>query len=73
MFLCVYICLFAFACSSSLRVAIRSRFVSELRGNRRSSIGVQVVRFFEFYEAEDPEHLFGEGKCPLGHYVPFIL
>jgi hypothetical protein len=28
----IYICLFACACSSSLRVAIRSRFVSELRG-----------------------------------------
>jgi hypothetical protein len=32
MFLCLYICLFACACSSSLRVAIRSRFVSKLRG-----------------------------------------
>jgi hypothetical protein len=28
-----------------------------------------VVRFFEFYKVEDPEHLFGEGKCPLTHYV----
>jgi hypothetical protein len=32
MFLCICIWLFACACSSSLRVAIRSRFVSELRG-----------------------------------------
>jgi hypothetical protein len=32
MFLCVYICLFACACSSSLRVEIRPQFVSELRG-----------------------------------------
>jgi len=32
MFLCICICLFACACSSSRRVAIRSRFVSELRG-----------------------------------------
>jgi hypothetical protein len=31
------------------------------------------VTFFEFYEIEDPEHLFGEGKCPLTHYVPFTL
>jgi hypothetical protein len=23
----------------------------------------------KFYEAEDPEHLFGKGKCPLTHYV----
>jgi hypothetical protein len=28
----IYVCVFACACSSSLRVAIRSRFVSELRG-----------------------------------------
>jgi hypothetical protein len=39
--------------------------------NRRSRFGDQVVRFFEFYRVEDPEHLFGEGKCPLTHYVPF--
>jgi hypothetical protein len=32
MFLCICICLFACACLSSLRVAIRSQFVSELRG-----------------------------------------
>jgi hypothetical protein len=32
MFLCLYICLFTCACSSLLRVAIRSRLVSELRG-----------------------------------------
>jgi hypothetical protein len=32
MFLCIYMCLFACACSSSLRVAIRSWFVSALRG-----------------------------------------
>jgi hypothetical protein len=37
--------------------------------NRKSSFGDQVVRFFEFYRVEDPEHLFGEGKCPLTHYV----
>nr|ACG40816.1 hypothetical protein [Zea mays] len=29
--------------------------------NRRSSFGDQVIELFEFYEAEDPEHLFGEG------------
>jgi hypothetical protein len=34
-----------------------------------SSVGDQVIWFFEFYEIEDPEHLFGEGKCPLTHYV----
>ena len=29
------------------------------------------IKLFESYEIEDPEHLFGEGKCPLTHYVPF--
>jgi hypothetical protein len=32
MILCIYIFLFDYACSSSLRIAIRSQFVSELRG-----------------------------------------
>ena len=35
--------------------------------------GDQVIELFEFYEIEDPEHLFGEGKCPLIYYVPFTL
>ena len=35
--------------------------------------GDQVIELFEFYEIEDPEHMFGEGKCPLTHYVPFTL
>jgi hypothetical protein len=65
----IYICLVVCSYLYSLRVANRSRFVSELRGNRWSSVGVQVVRFFEFYKVEDPEHLFGEDKCPLTHYV----
>jgi hypothetical protein len=30
-----------------------------------------MIQFFGFYEIEDPEHLFGEGKCPLTHYVLF--
>jgi hypothetical protein len=29
------------------------------------------ITLFEFYRVEDPEHLFGEGKYPLTHYVPF--
>nr|ACN31953.1 unknown [Zea mays] len=41
--------------------------------NRRSSVGDQVIKLSEFYEAEDPEHLFGESKCPLTHYVPFTF
>ena len=31
------------------------------------------IKLFEFYKVEDPEHLFGEGKCPLTHYFPFTL
>jgi hypothetical protein len=27
------------------------------------------IKLFEFYEIEDPEHLFGEGKCSLTHYI----
>ncbi|XP_035814841.1 uncharacterized protein [Zea mays] len=29
--------------------------------NRRSGFNDQVIKLFEFYEAEDPEHLIGEG------------
>jgi hypothetical protein len=32
-----------------------------------------VIELFEFYEIEDPEHLFGEGKCPLTHLCPIHL
>jgi hypothetical protein len=32
-----------------------------------------MTQLFEFYKAEDPEHLFSEGKCPLTHYVPFTF
>jgi hypothetical protein len=32
-----------------------------------------MTQLFEFYKAEDPVHLFGEGKCPLIYYVPFTL
>jgi hypothetical protein len=41
--------------------------------NRQSSFGDQEIELFEFYKAEDPEHLIGEGKCPLTHYVSFTL
>ncbi|XP_035816846.1 uncharacterized protein [Zea mays] len=50
-------------------IAIRFRALRD----RRSRVGDQVIWFFEFYEAEDPEHLFGEDKCSLTHYVPFTL
>jgi hypothetical protein len=29
-----------------------------------------VIKSFEFYEVEDPEHMFGEGKCPLTYLCP---
>jgi hypothetical protein len=32
-----------------------------------------MIKFSEFYEVEDPEYLFGEGMCPLSHYVPITL
>ena len=41
MFLCIYICLFAYACSSSLHVAIRSRFISELRGIDNQALAIK--------------------------------
>ena len=34
-------------------------------------LGDQVIELFEFHKVEDPEHMFGEGKCPLTHYVHF--
>jgi hypothetical protein len=41
--------------------------------NQRSSVDDQVIHFFVFYEIEYPKHLFGEGKCPLTHYVLHTL
>jgi hypothetical protein len=38
-----------------------------------SSFDDQEIELFEFYKAEDPKYLFGEGKCPLAYYVPFTL
>jgi hypothetical protein len=61
-------------------VSVRLRFALRLDRDSFQSFeestikhGDQVIELFEFYEAEDPEHLFGEGKCPLTHYVPFTL
>jgi hypothetical protein len=58
----IYVCLL---------VPVRLRFTIRFRAsrNRQSSVGDQVIWFFEFYKVEDPEHLFGEGKCHLTHYV----
>jgi hypothetical protein len=61
-------------------VPVRLRFALQLDRDlflsfEESTIkhGDQVIKLFEFYEIEDPEHLFGEGKCPLTYYVPFTL
>jgi hypothetical protein len=58
-------------------VPIRLRFVLRLdRGSflsfEESTIkrGDQVIELFDFYEIKDPEHLFGEGKCPLTYLCP---
>jgi hypothetical protein len=68
MYMFVCLCLFVFA-SRREQTAIHFR----ASRNRQSSFDDQVIEFFEFYKVEDPEHLFGEGKCPLTHYVPFTL
>jgi NADH:ubiquinone oxidoreductase subunit H len=69
MFLCIYmvvcLCLIVFAVRREW-TAIHFR----ASRNRRSSFGGQMIQFFEFYEIEDPEHLFGEGKCPLTYLYP---
>jgi hypothetical protein len=42
----------------------------------KSSFGDHVIKFFEFYEVEDPkQQLVGEVKCPLTHLCPthFII
>jgi hypothetical protein len=69
MFLCmyIYVCLIVPLC---LRFALRLD-CDPFRAsrNRRLSSGDQEIKLSEFYEAEDSEHLFGEGKCPLTHYV----
>jgi hypothetical protein len=66
----IYVCLLVPLC---LRFALRLERRFRALVNRRSSVGDQMIRLFEFYEIEDPEHLFGEGKCPLTHYVLFTL
>jgi hypothetical protein len=69
MFLCIYMWLFiCIHCASRIDCDPCPSF--EESKIRRCD---QVIKFFEFYKLEDPEHLFGEGKCPLTYYVPFTL
>jgi hypothetical protein len=70
MFLCKY--MFACACLYSLHVANRLRSLLSFEESK-IKLGDQMTQFFEFHEIEHPKHLFGEGKCPLTHYVPFTL
>ena len=65
----IYVCLLVPLC---LRFALRLERRFQASVNRWSSFDDQVIRLFEFYKVEDPKHLFGEGKCPLTHYVLFI-
>jgi hypothetical protein len=37
--------------------------------NRRSSLNDQVIKLFEFYEIEDPEHPFGEDKLLVSCFL----
>jgi hypothetical protein len=67
----IYVCLIV---PVRLRVALqldRGSFLSFEESMIKH--GDQVIELFEFYEIEDPEHLFGEGKCPLTYYVQFTL
>jgi hypothetical protein len=71
MFLCIYLCLLVCVCLYSLCVANRLRSVFELQGIEDQASTTKRSKLSEFYEIEDPEHLFGGGKCPLTHYVIF--
>jgi hypothetical protein len=67
-YICVCICLL---------VPFRLRFTLRLYCGlfpsfEESTIKLQRPRnrFFEFYKVEDPDHLFGEGKCQLTYLCP---
>jgi hypothetical protein len=63
----IYVCSFVPVC-----IRCTSRIDCDLFPSfegSKSSFGDQVIWLFKFYKVEDPEHLFGEGKCHLTHYV----
>jgi hypothetical protein len=66
MFVCLCLSVFASRCDYN---AAHSRAL----GHQKERVGDQMIKFFEFYKIEDPEHLFGEGKYHLTHYVLFTL
>jgi hypothetical protein len=63
----IYVCLLVPLCLHFV-LQLERRFQASV--NRRSSFDDQVIRLFEFYKIEDPEHLFGKGKCPLTYLCP---
>jgi hypothetical protein len=65
----MHIYMFVCSCLYSLCVANRLRSFSKLRGIEYQAPATKRSKLYEFYEVEYPEHLFGEGKCPLTHYV----
>jgi hypothetical protein len=72
MFLCICICLFACACSSSRRVAIRSRFVSELRGiestvklRRPNDSALRVLQGWRFWASVWWRQVSSDPLCPI--------
>jgi hypothetical protein len=67
----VYVCLLV-----PVRIHCTSQIERDLfraSRNRRSSFDDQVIKLFEFYGIEDPEHLFGEGKSPLTYLYPIHM
>jgi hypothetical protein len=60
----IYVCLLVPLC---LHFALRLERRFRASVNRQSSCDDQVIELFEFYKVEDPEHLFGEGKCHLAY------
>jgi hypothetical protein len=73
MFLCIYIYIYMFVClfvPVCIRYALRIDCDSfRASRNRQSSFDDQEIKLLECHKVEDPEHLFGEGKCPLTHYI----
>jgi hypothetical protein len=75
MFLCIYIYIYMFVCSCLylLCVANRSRFVSELRGIDGQASTAKRTSSPSSIRLKTKSISFGEGKCPLTHYVPFTF
>jgi hypothetical protein len=69
----MFLCMYMFACFVPICIRCASRidcdpFPSFMEWKRRH--WRPMIKFSEFYEVEDPEHLFVEGKCPLTYLCP---